>query len=405
MKKLWIVCLLLVIAAPGLLLVSCQKKKAEPMAEEEPEAMVEEAVDMDEIDPFWTEMHALEAEYITSAVKFTGTAGEQPVYDDGLVLTRGEVEKIRSMNLTAVYVDNNLAGEYTLALHGGCIDVFEYLNIDVLAETQADFDPAKQASDIESVMALDPDIVIGYVVDPVTGAQGFKPVVDAGKVLVFVSTRPEGYMPGREYVGISTNNPYDNAYVYMKDMIESVSDGGSVGIITWAGEYFVLNVMDEATKDAIEEYGTKKNLKVYYEGMTNPMDAGSIATAMVQKHPEIEAIATLWFDPAMVAVQDLRGMGRTDIKVYTFGMNTPALLDLLNPDGMVKTLSTDFTWNVGMNTATIAAYGVLGKKAPELVVVPSTSVTADNVRDIWEVVYKGLPLSPEIDEALKKLGK
>ena len=164
--------------------------------------------DPDEIDPLWAEMHALEADYINPAVKFTGTAGEQPVYDNDLYLTRGEVEKIRAMNLTAVYVDNNLAGEYTLAIHGGAIDVFEYLNIEVLAETQANFDAAKQASDVETVMALDPDIVVGYVVDPVTGAQGFKPVVDAGKVLVFVSTRPEGYMPGREYVGISTNNPY-----------------------------------------------------------------------------------------------------------------------------------------------------------------------------------------------------
>ena len=404
MRKLWIVCLLLVIAAPGLM-VSCQKKKAEPVADEESAPKVEEAVDMDEIDPLWTEMHALEADYINPSVKFTGTAGEQPVYDDGLVLTRGEVEEIRAMNLTAVYVDNNLAGEYTMAIHGGCIDVFEYLNIEVLAETQADFDAAKQASDVESVMALDPDIVIGYVVDPVTGAQGFKPVVDAGKVLVFVSTRPDGYEAGREYVGISTNNPYDNAYVYAKDMIDSVSDGGSVGIITWGGEYFVLNVMDDATRDALEEHGTKKNLIVHEEGNVDPMAAGTLATAMVQKWPEIEAFSLLWFDPAMVAVQDLRGMGRDDIKVFTFGMNTPAILDLLNPDGMIKSLSQDFTWNIGMNTATLAAYGVLGKEAPELVTVPTLSVTPDNLRDIWDVAYRNVAMPKEIDDALKKMGK
>jgi ribose transport system substrate-binding protein len=230
MKRLWIVVIILLLVLPGLL-ISCERRKKK--AEEEVAPAAEEAVDMDAIDPLWEEMHALEADYINPQVKFTGTAGEQPVYDNDLYLTRGEVEKIRGMNLTAVYVDNNLAGEYTLAIHGGAIDVFEYLNIEVLAETQADFDPAKQASDVETVMALDPDIVVGYVVDPVTGAQAFKPVVDAGKVLVFVSTRPEGYMPGREYVGISTNNPYDNAWVYTEDMINAVSDGSSVGIITW----------------------------------------------------------------------------------------------------------------------------------------------------------------------------
>ncbi len=403
MRKVGILCLFLILAAL-VLTMGCNRKKQET-AEEEAAVKVEEAVDMDEIDPFWAEMHAYETPYINPAVKFTGVKGEQPVYDGDLVLTRGEVEKIRSMNLTAVYIDNNLAGEYTLAIHGGCIDVFEYLNIEVLAETQADFDAAKQANDVETAMALDPDIVIGYVVDPVTGAKVFQPVVDAGKILVFVSTRPDGYTPGKEYVGISTNNPYDNAWVYVMDMIDQASDGGSVGIITWAGEYFVLNVMDDATRDALEEHGTKKNLKVYEEGNVAPMEVGGLVTAMVQKHPEIEAIALLWFDPAMVAVQDLRGMGRDDIKIYTFGMNTPALLDLLNPDGMVKTLSIDFTWNVGMNTATIAAYGVLGKEAPELVVVPTLSVTADNVREIWEVAYKNIPMPKEIDDVLKKLGK
>jgi ribose transport system substrate-binding protein len=72
---------------------------------------------------------------------------------------------------------------------------------------------------------------------------------------------------------------------------------------------------------------------------------------------------------------------------------------------MIKTLSQDFTWNIGMNTATIAAYGVLGKEAPELVVVPTLSVTADNVREIWEVAYRNIPMPKEIDDVLKKLGK
>ncbi len=401
MKRVWVVCFIIVILIPGIILAGGKKKSAEEKAA----PAMEEGVDMDEIDPLWAEMHAFEEEYINPQVKFTGTAGEQPVYDDDLYLTRGEVEKIRSMNLTAVYVDNNLAGEYTLAIHGGAIDVFEYLNIDVLAETQADFDAAKQASDVETVMALDPDIVVGYVVDPVTGAQAFKPVVDAGKVLVFVSTRPEGYMPGKEYVGISTNNPYDNAWVYTMDMINAVPNGASVGIITWGGDYFVLNVMDDATRDSLEEHGSKKNLTVHEEGNVDPMAAGELVTAMVQKWPELQAFTLLWFDPAMVAVQDLRGMGRDDIQIFTFGMNTPALLALLNPDGMIKSLSQDFTWNIGMNTATIAAYGVLGKEAPQLVTVPTLSVTPDNLREIWEVAYRGVPMPKEVDEALKKLGK
>jgi ribose transport system substrate-binding protein len=273
----------------------------------------------------------------------------------------------------------------------------------VVAETQADFDPIKQKADVESVLALDPDIVVGYPVDPTTGTEVFKPVVDAGKVLVLVSNRPKGYMPGKEYVGISTNNPWDNAWVYTKAMIDAVPKNGAVGFISFKENYFVLNVMDDATRAAFKELGP--SLKVYEEGFVDWMGVGGIAVAMVQKHPEIQAMCTTWFDPAMVAVNDLRGIGRDDIGIYTFGMNTPALLDLLSPNSMIKTLSTDFTWNVGMNTATLAAYGVLKKKAPEMVVVPTTTVTVDNLRELWGIVYRGVALPKEVDDSLKKVGK
>ncbi len=399
MKRIWIVCLILFLAAPGLLLAGKKEKKAEP----EKAAPAEEAVDLDAVDPWYLEMRSPEKPYITPGVRFTGVEGEKPVYDVDLVLTRREVEKIRAMKLTAAYVDNNLAGEYTLAIHGGAIDTFKYLGIKVLAETTADFDPIKQKADVESVLALNPDIVVGYPVDPTTGTEVFRPVVNAGKILVLVSNRPKGYQPGREYVGISTNNPWDNAWVYTEALIDAVPKNAAVGFIAFSEDYFVLNVMDDATRAAFKELGPR--LKVYEEGFVNWMDAGGIATAMVQKHPEIQAICTTWFDPAMVAVNDLRGIGRSDIKIFTFGMNTPALLELLNPKGMMKALSTDFTWNVGLNTATLAAYGVLGKKAPEMVVVPTTTVTPDNLRELWATVYRNVPLPKEVDEALKKLGR
>ena len=63
MKKIWLFCLVLLLAGPGLLLAGKKDKGAKP-AKEEAAPAVEEAVDMDEIDPLWKEMHALEADYI-----------------------------------------------------------------------------------------------------------------------------------------------------------------------------------------------------------------------------------------------------------------------------------------------------------------------------------------------------
>lgn len=417
MKKLSRVLTVIVLAATlviTLSLISCKTETAETTAAETTaaetaaettvaEATVAETEDMTAIDPWILDKREVEKPFITGEVKFTGAEGEIPVYDDGLVLTKEEVAKIQGMGLKAAYVDNNTAGEYSLAIIGGSRDTLEYLGIEMIAETSADFDATKQKTDVETVMASNPDIVIGYAVDPTTGAEVFKPVVDAKKVLVLVSNRPVGYTPGKDYVGISTNNPYDNAYQAAVAMVKDLGPKATIGIITYKDEYFVLNVMDNAFKQAIKDLAP--DYTVYEEPFVDAQGVADIAPAMVQKHPDIQAMYTTWFDPAMAAVEGLKAIERDDVKMYTFGMNTPALLDLLNPDGMVKALTTDFTWNVGMNSAIMAAYGILGKEAPELVVVPTTVVTADNLRELWDTVYRGVPLTKEVDDALKAIGK
>ena len=126
---------------------------------------------------------------------------------------------------------------------------------------------------------------------------------------------------------------------------------------------------------------------------------------MVQTNPEIEAFYTTWFDPAMVAVQDLKAIERDDISVYTFGFNTPAIIDLLNPDGMVKGLTSDFTWNVGMNSAIMCVYGLLGIESPDMVVVPAVEVNADNIEEVWEMAYRNVPIPAEIEDAMAQYGQ
>jgi len=407
MKKTILVLLISIVAismAATFSLTGCKDVSEEVVAEEVEEA-VEEAVeeDMNEPDPWIQEKRDLEKPYITGEVRFTGVEGEVPVYDLDLILTKAQVAEIQSMGLKGAYIDNNTAGEYSLAIVGGARDTFEYLNIEMVAETSADFDPTKQASDVETVMALDPDLIIGYPVDPTSATAVFQPVVDAGIPLVCVSNRPKDYEIGKDFVGISTNNPYDNAYAIVEIMVEQLPEDAVVGIATYDDEYFVLNVMDQAFRDGVADLAP--GWTVIEQGFIDWQGVGEIATAMVIKDPEIEAFYSTWFDPAMVAVQDLKAIERGDIKVYTFGMNTPAIIDLLDPDGMVKGLTSDFTWNVGMNSAIMAVYGILGIEAPEMVVVPTTNVTADNVLEVWDMSYRNVPVPSEIEDALAAIGE
>ena len=69
----------------------------------------------------------------------------------------------------------------------GTVDACEYLNIDIVAEASANFDAAKQLSDVETFIQLKPDAIIGAPIEPVTAAGAFRPAIDAGIKLAFVS--------------------------------------------------------------------------------------------------------------------------------------------------------------------------------------------------------------------------
>jgi len=382
-----------------------EAEEAEEVVEEIEEA-AEEVVeeDMSEPDPWIQDKREVEHKYLPdSNPSWTGVFGENPVYDSELVLTKGEVEEIKNGSYKVAICWNDLTGEYSGALLGGVEDTLEYLGMELVATTDANFDAAKQKSDVETILALEPDVVVGYPVDLATGAEIFQPVLDAGIELVFVSNRLGEYEHGVDFVGNSTMDPYGGGYRYGKMMAEGVDPDAEVGILIADFEYFVLNKLDEGSIDAVKEVGP--GLTIYEDRYVDFNEAGPKAAALVQQHPDIQAFCSTWFDPALSIAAELRAIERTDIGVYSAQVNVPALLELLSPDGLIKGLSSDFPWNIGMNSAIMCGYAVLGKEAPEMVIVPSIEINKDNARELWGVLLRGIPMPDEIDEALKALGK
>ncbi len=77
-----------------------------------------------------------------------------------------------------------------------------------MATASADFDPAKEATAVETLMASKPDILITIPVDPTAGAANYKPALDAGTTMVFYDNPVDGWTGGKEYVGIVTGDHY-----------------------------------------------------------------------------------------------------------------------------------------------------------------------------------------------------
>ena len=77
--------------------------------------------------------------------------------------------------------------------------------------------------------------------------------------------------------------------------------------------------------------------------------------------------------------------------VITEDLGTPGALEMAR-GGLLKGLGAQRPYDQGVTEAKLAAYGLLGKTAPDYVALPALAVEPGNVLEAWqEVFYEDAP--------------
>ncbi len=336
-------------------------------------------------------------EWVDLSKAATGPLGYASQPAGNITLSGNEYHTITSKNLKAALVWHG-AGNWVQALTRGAKDEFAKLGIDVVAETDAQFDPAKQASDVENVLALNPDIILTLVLDGVSAEAAYKPAVDKGVTLVLLSNPIANYKPNREYTGIVTDDMYGMGIAAAELARDAVNGNGKVGVIYHDANYFITNNRDNAFRTAIRDMNGMDIISE--KGFTKQDETGTIASTMLLQNPDINVIYVAWDGATESVIEALRANNRTDVKVVTHDLGANNLLDMAKGGSMYGTVA-DRPYDIGVAMARLGAYGILGKKSPEFSIVSFDKATKDNIAEIWAKSFKS-----ELPKTLKKvLGK
>jgi len=326
-----------------------------------------------------------------------GPGGEEATASGEIVLSGDEMAQVQSGGYTAALLWHT-AGAFTDAVSQGARDAFAELGIEVIAETNAQFDAAQQANDVETVLAQDPDIIVSLVIDPVSGAEAFRPAVEAGVQLVFLSNVPEGYVHGVDYVGVVTDDLAAMGMAAADLLADALGGEGKVGFIFHDAAYYVTNQRDQAFKTWIEQRYPGIEI-VSEQGLADPAAAEEIAAALLTRNPDLDGIYAPWSaGPADGVLAALRAAGASDVAVVTLDLDTNVSLDLVE-GGNIVGIAADEAYALGRTMALEGAYGLLGKDAPAFTVVPAIAVTADNIVDAYRQSLATDP-PPEVMAAL-----
>ncbi|MET7970497.1 substrate-binding domain-containing protein [Micromonospora sp. NPDC005305] len=306
----------------------------------------------------------------------TGPNGEEPTPVTDLTLTNEEIAKLRAGKYSAAMLWNT-SSAFVSAVQSGAQAEFDRLGIKVSSTAGANFDAGLQANQIQSAMAKKPSVILSTPVDSTSAAAPFRPAVDAGTKLVFLSNVPDGYTRGKEYASIVTDDLYQMGNQAAVALGEAMHGKGKVGVLFYDAKYYVTNQRDAVFKQTLETKYPDIEV-VAQQGFTDPNTAEGIASAMLTQHPDLGGIYTSWAGPAAGVLSALRSTSNTTTKVVTLDLDDQIVVDMAT-GGQTIAVVADKAWELGKGMADAAAYALLGKEPPAFAVAGVLTISKDNV--------------------------
>lgn len=340
---------------------------------------------------------------IDGKVLSTGANGEEAASADVADLTDAEVQKIKDAHLKAALVFHYAGNDWYNAQVAGLKSTFKELGVDIIAITDADFSPDKQVSDIETVLAQNPDIIISIPTDATATSAAYKKVAEAGVTLVFMDQPANGLEAGKDYVSVVSADNYGNGVASAHILANSIGKEGKIAALYHDADFFVTEQRYEGFKKTIKE--KYPNIEIIAEKGVSDSDlvsqSQSQADAIINQNPDLKGMWAPWDVPAEGVMAAARSAGRTDLKITTIDLGESIGVAMAQ-NQLIAGTSAQRPYDQGVTEAKIAAGSrVLGKDYPTYVALSALPVTHTNLSDAWQEVYHNA-LPGDISKLLDK---
>ncbi|UCB45453.1 MAG: substrate-binding domain-containing protein [Spirochaetota bacterium] len=355
-------------------------EEEKPMEVEEPAAVTGE--DPNAPDPWLANLRSKYDRYRDAIdLDFRDKAGYPTVWDTEVMITVGERDKLRAGNYKAVMMIEWGSGEWTRANTSGIADTMEHYNIDI-SFVDAQLDAATQANQVETVVALKPDVVIFTSADDAASSTYAMPLIEAGIPVVLFSNIPEGWKHKTHFQSISSQNYKALADYSMKIIADNVPANPKIGIIYMDVAFGTMNIIANYVRDAVPKL--MPGATVVEKGWIDMPKIYDLVDALLTTDPDIDGMWCSAMVQATYAQEACLDRGRNDIVISCFGVDSPTIISMLEGKPL-RGAASDAPYLLGVNHAIVACGAILGKDKPPHIVTPVVPITPDNVEEGWQL--------------------
>ena len=325
---------------------------------------------------------------LSNTVVSDGPQGEIGILASTLVITEEQAQQIRDGNFTVAISMGWLGDDWATQQLIGLTETFEKLGIEVVAETNANWDDAKQIADLDAISVLQPDLLVSIPLNAQTTADAFKRIADAGAEVVFIDQAVDGMVPGADYAGVVSS---DNLALgmYLADEIATALGGkGDVGAMYFANDFYVTNLRYIGFVARLMAKYPDINL-IAAAGHDNPDRGMEVAQGMLARYPEMDGLYASWSIPAMGAVVAAQsaGLSPEGFKIVNENFDQIVAADMAK-NGFIAGISSQRPYDQGVAEATIGALALIGVDTPDYVVVPPLAVNRANLAASYLTIYR-----------------
>jgi ribose transport system substrate-binding protein len=336
---------------------------------------------------------------LSNTVVSDGQRGEPGFPASQIVLTDEQIAKVKEGKFTVAISMGWLGDDWASQQLIGLKETFESLGIEVVAETNANWDDAKQIADLEAISVLEPDLLVSIPLNGQTTASAYKKIADAGSKVVFIDQAVEGMEPGKDYAAIVSSDNLALGMYLADALAEAIGGKGDVAAMYFANDFYVTNLRYEGFIARVMAKYPEMNV-VVAAGHNNPNKGQEVAQAVLARYPTLSGIYASWSIPAMGAVTAASVAGRSpaDFKIVNENFDQIVALNMAQ-NGFIAGISSQRPYDQGVAEAKIGALALIGEETPSYVVVPPLKVTRSTLADGYKTIYR-TDLPAEMVEAL-----
>lgn len=322
--------------------------------------------------------------------------GTRGVSADVLTLTAEDEARLRSGGYTAAIVMQVLDTSWAQQQVAGMRTVFDQYGVEIVSVTGAGAKPEVQIENIESVIALQPDVILSIPVDPSAEGPAYAAIGENGIELILIDMIPAGLQHPADYSCLVSSSSYGNgvsaADIMASEFIEMGKSEAEVAVMKLNFSHYVTEERVRGFMERTAQYYPWIEVAVETDFPYDMPRVNEISSGMLAGNPGLDGAFVIWMTPAMSLVAAAReaGYDADDFIITTVDLEEDGAMEIAS-DGYLRGTGAQDPYQNGIAEARAACRAILGYDNPAYVAVPGYAVNRDNIVEGYEAILGEAP--------------